>query len=300
VTKAKVKTALVAIVGRPNVGKSTLLNHILGQKLSITSRKPQTTRHTLLGIRTEEDYQLVFVDTPGIHSAHKKALNEYMNQAATQAMVDTDIICMVVDRTHWNADDERVFTQVKKHPAKLIILVNKIDLLKDKSRLLPYIESLAQREGVADIIPISAFTATDVSRLVETLVAESPIGEALFPADQITNRSSRFLAAEIVREKITRQLGDELPYAVTVAIERFDVGERFTEIHATIYVERSSQKRILIGDAGSRMKSIGTEARHDMERLFDHRVILKLWVKVKENWSDDARALKTLGFTENE
>ena len=144
-TKAKVKTALVAIVGRPNVGKSTLLNHILGQKLSITSRKPQTTRHTLLGIRTEEDYQLVFVDTPGIHSAHKKALNEYMNQAATQAMVDTDIICMVVDRTHWNADDERVFTQVKKHPAKLIILVNKIDLLKDKSRLLPYIESLAQR-----------------------------------------------------------------------------------------------------------------------------------------------------------
>ena len=295
-TEAIKKSAIVAIVGRPNVGKSTLLNHILGQKISITSRKPQTTRHTLLGIHTEGDFQLVFVDTPGIHSEHKKALNEYMNHAATQAMADTDIICMIVDRTHWNADDERVFKYVKRHSAKLVLVVNKVDLLNDKGRLLPYLEELYQKSGADEIVPVSAFTPSDVQRLVQTLVKLSPTGEAIFPEDQVTTRSSRFLASEIVREKITRQLGDELPYSATVAIESFDVGERFTEIHATIYVERQGQKKILIGDGGSRLKSIGTEARLDMERLFDHKVVLKLWVKVKANWSDDARAMKSLGF----
>lgn len=295
-TQATNKSAIVAIVGRPNVGKSTLLNHILGQKISITSRKPQTTRHTLLGIHTEDDFQLVFVDTPGIHSEHKKALNEYMNQAASQAMVDTDIICMIVDRTHWNADDERVFKQIKRHSAKFVLVVNKVDLLSDKARLLPYLEELYQKLEADEIVPVSAFNPNDVQRLVKTLVSLSPEGEALFPDDQITTRSSRFLAAEIVREKITRQLGDELPYSAVVAIESFELGERFTEIHATIYVERQGQKKILIGDGGSRLKSIGTEARLDMERLFDHKVVLKLWVKVKANWSDDARAMKSLGF----
>ena len=294
------KSGLIAIVGRPNVGKSTLLNHILGQKISITSRKPQTTRHTLLGIHTEGDAQLVFIDTPGIHSEHKKALNEYMNNAAARAMIDTDIICMVVDRTHWTADDERVYQQVKRHRAKLVLLVNKIDLLKDKSQLLPHLEKLASKEGVDDIIPISAFTPADVKHLIETLVAASPEGEGLFPEDQITNRSSRFLASEIVREKITRQLGDELPYSATVAIDSFEVSERFTEIHATIFVERQGQKRILIGDGGSRLKSIGTEARIDMERLFDNKVVLKLWVKVKSNWSDDLQALRSLGFSDSD
>jgi GTP-binding protein Era len=297
-TKNMNRTAIVAIVGRPNVGKSTLLNHILGQKISITSRKPQTTRHTLLGIHTEDDFQLVFVDTPGIHSEHKKALNEYMNQAATQAMANTDIICMIVDRTHWNADDERVFKQVKRHAAKLVVVVNKVDLLSEKARLLPYLEELYQKSGADEIVPVSAFNPNDVARLVSALVNLSPPGDALFPQDQVTTRSSRFLAAEIVREKITRQLGDELPYSATVAIESFEVGDRFTEIHATIYVERQGQKKILIGDAGSRLKSIGTEARVDMERLFDHKVVLKLWVKVKANWSDDARAMKSLGFND--
>jgi len=294
------KSGLIAIVGRPNVGKSTLLNHILGQKISITSRKPQTTRHTLLGIHTEGQAQLVFIDTPGIHSEHKKALNEYMNNAASRAMLDTDIICMVVDRTHWTTDDERVYQQVKRHSAKLVLLVNKIDLLKDKSQLLPHLEKLAAKEGVDDIIPISAFTPADIEHLIATLVASSPEGEGLFPEDQITNRSSRFLASEIVREKITRQLGDELPYSATVAIDSFEASQRFTEIHATIFVERQGQKRILIGDGGSRLKSIGTEARIDMERLFDHKVVLKLWVKVKSNWSDDLQALRSLGFNESE
>jgi len=288
----------VAIVGRPNVGKSTLLNHLLGQKISITSRKPQTTRHQVLGIKTDRQHQIIFVDTPGLHSDADKAINRYMNRAASSAIRDVDVIVFVVDRTAWTSEDQMVLEQVQRSGLPVILAINKVDLLADKSQLLPHLQLLADKADFAAVMPLSALQQHNVEQLEQEILQFLPESEHFFPEDQITDRSQRFLAAEIVREKIMRQLGEELPYAVTVEIEEFALDGAVLHISAVILVERKGQKKILIGDKGSRLRSIGTDARVDMERLFDSRVMLRLWVKVKSGWSDDERALRSLGYDE--
>ncbi len=293
----------VAIVGRPNVGKSTLLNHMLGQKISITSRKPQTTRHQVLGIKTEDAVQTVFVDTPGLHKGAKKAINRYMNRAASSAIKDVDVVVMVVDRTAWTDEDEWVLEQVSAVSGSeawvpVILAVNKVDLLEDKGTLLPHLQFLSEKANFKAILPISALNKHNIDELQSTIEAELPESVHFFPEDQVTDRSQRFMAAEMVREKIMRQLGDEIPYAITVEIEEFKQQDAVLHISALILVERDGQKRIIIGKGGSRLKSIGAEARRDMEDLFESKVMLKLWVKVKSGWSDDDRALRSLGYEE--
>lgn len=290
----------VAIVGRPNVGKSTLLNHILGQKLSITSRKPQTTRHQLLGIKTEGDTQAIYVDTPGLHLRDEKAINRYMNRAASSALKDVDLVLFLVDRDRWTDEDDLVLEKVKQVDCPVLLVVNKIDRLNDKSELLPLLEQLAEKHSFNEIVPVSALRGHNRDDLEAVIERYLPEGIHLFPEDQITDRSERFLAAELVREKIMRQLGEEVPYAMTVEIEEFKVSPRLIEISALILVERQGQKKILIGEKGSRLRQIGTEARKDMERAFDSKVMLRLWVKVKSGWSDDERALRSLGYNDFE
>lgn len=286
----------VAIVGRPNVGKSTLLNHILGQKISITSRKPQTTRHQVLGIKTEGNHQIIFVDTPGLHLNAGKAINRFMNRAASSAIRDVDLIVFVVDRTAWTEEDAIVLEQIQQVGLPTLLVINKVDLLAEKEELLPHLEVLSAKADFAAILPVSALRQHNVQALEEQILALLPESEHFFPEDQITDRSQRFLAAEIVREKIMRQLGDELPYAITVQIEEFAQEGEVLHISAVIFVERNGQKRILIGEKGARLRSIGSDARRDMESLFDSKVMLRLWVKVKSGWSDDERALRSLGY----
>ena len=288
---------MVAIVGRPNVGKSTLLNHLLGQKLSITSRKPQTTRHQVLGVSTVENTQLIYVDTPGMHLGQSKAINRAMNKAAASALNDVDLTLFLCDRTKWTEEDEVVLELVGRQRTPVALVINKVDLMEQKNELLPFTESLSARCKFDAVFPISALRAHGLSELADYVATQAPAGPHLFPEDQITDRSQRFLAAELVREKIVRQLGDELPYATAVEIETFEQDERgILHINALILVEREGQKKILVGESGGRLKSIGTSARRDMERAFDSKVMLKLWVKVKSGWSDDIRALKTLGL----
>lgn len=289
----------VAIVGRPNVGKSTLLNHLLGQKISITSRKPQTTRHQVLGIKTEDDHQIIFVDTPGLHMNAGKAINRYMNRAASSAIRDVDLVVFVIDRTAWTEEDQMVLEQVASSGRPTMLVVNKVDLLADKGELLPHLQILAEKGEFAAIMPVSALRQHNIEELEEEILKYLPESEHFFPEEQITDRSQRFLAAEIVREKIMRQLGEELPYAITVEIEEFSQEGDVAHISAVIFVERKGQKKILIGEKGSRLRSIGTEARRDMETLFDTKVMLHLWVKVKSGWSDDERALRSLGYDDS-
>lgn len=290
----------VAIVGRPNVGKSTLLNHILGQKISITSRKPQTTRHRLLGIKTEGDTQAIFVDTPGIHkgSESDKAINRYMNRAASSTINDVDVVVFVVERGLWTDDDEWVLKQVKRANCPVILVINKVDQMKDKTKLLPFLDACNAKMDFAEIIPLSALNGTNLDNLEGSIKQRLPQEIHFFPEDQVTDRSSRFMAAEMVREKIMRQLGEEIPYAMTVEIEDFKDSGKSLHIQALILVEREGQKRIVIGNKGSRLKLIGQEARLDMEKMFDRKVMLKLWVKVKSGWSDDERALRSLGYND--
>jgi GTP-binding protein Era len=288
----------VAIVGRPNVGKSTLLNHILGQKISITSRKPQTTRNAVVGIKTEGDVQIIFVDTPGMHLGQQKAINRYMNKAATSAMKDVDVVVFVIDRFIWTEEDEAVAEKLQHLNCPIILAVNKVDQIEDKETLLPHLQTLSEKLTVAEIVPMSALRNTNLDRLEQLITERLPEGIHMYPDDQITDRSSRFMAAEIVREKITRQLGDELPYEMAVEIEEFKQEGNLLNISALILVERDGQKKILIGDKGARIKLIGIEARVDMERLFEMKIMLKLWVKVKSGWSDDERALRSLGYNE--
>jgi GTP-binding protein Era len=290
----------VAIVGRPNVGKSTLLNHILGQKISITSRKPQTTRHQVLGIKTQDNHQIIFVDTPGLHKEAGKAINRYMNRAASSAIRDVDLVVFVVDRTAWTEEDATVLEQIQQAGMPAMLVVNKVDLLADKAELLPHLQTLANKAEFAAILPVSALQRHNVDALEEQILKLLPESDYFFPDDQITDRSQRFLAAEIVREKIMRQLGDELPYSITVQIEEFAQEGEVLHISAVIFVERKGQKKILIGDKGSRLRSIGSDARGDMEALFDSKVMLRLWVKVKSGWSDDERALRSLGYDDRQ
>ncbi len=292
----KLRCGYVAIVGRPNVGKSTLLNHLLGQKISITSRKPQTTRHQVLGIKTEGPRQIIFVDTPGLHRRADKALNRYMNRAATAALRDVDVVVFVVDRTAWTDEDEMVLERVRAAGLPTLLVVNKVDLLAEKTTLLAHLKTLEQKADFEAIVPVSALRRHNVDELEQEIVRLLPESAHFFPEDQVTDRSQRFLAAEIVREKIMRQLGDELPYAISVEIEEFSQEGDTLHISALIYVERVGQKKILIGQQGTRLRSIGSDARRDMESLFDSRVMLRLWVKVRSGWSDDERALRSLGY----
>ncbi len=286
----------VAIVGRPNVGKSTLLNHLLKQKISITSRKPQTTRHNVLGIKTEGNVQILFVDTPGLHLKHGKALNRYMNRAASTAINDVDLVVFVVDKLSWTEEDEMVASRIQNVRCPVILAVNKVDEIDHKESLLPHLKTLSDQLSIEEIVPVSALKGHNLDAL-ETLITERlPEGVHFFPHDQVTDRSSRFMAAEMVREKITRQLGAELPYQMTVEIEEFSQQGKTLHISALILVERESQKRILIGDKGARIKNIGQQARIDMETMFGGKVMLNLWVKVKSGWSDDERALRSLGY----
>ena len=286
----------VAIVGRPNVGKSTLINHLLGVKLSITSRKPQTTRHNVLGILTEDGVQMIFVDTPGIHGGGNKALNRYMNRAAGLAIRDVDVIVMVVDRDKWTEADEQVARRVCRQQCPLIIAVNKTDRLDNRNVLLPHLEFLAERFPQAEILPLAALHGTNLEQLKALIRERLPAAEFFYPDDQITDRSQRFIAAERVREKIMRQLGAELPYEATVEIEEWRMEGAVLHIHAVILVEREGQKRIVIGNKGQRIRKLGQESRLELEQLLETKVMLHLWVKVKAGWSDDERALRTLGY----
>jgi GTP-binding protein Era len=290
------KSGYAAIVGRPNVGKSTLLNYVLQQKISITSRKPQTTRHQVLGIKSEDDYQIVFVDTPGLNAQNDRAINRYLNRTASSALRDVDVVLFVVDRMQWNNEDDYVLDRIMEAGRPVILVINKIDLLADKAELLPWLAEVATRANFHDIVPISALSRHNIDALESCIVGVLPVAEFMFPADQVTDRSQRFLVAELIREKIMRQLGDELPYAAAVEVESFKDDGRIIHISALILVEREGQKRIIIGDKGSRLRSIGTEARKDIEAMLENKVMLKLWVKVKSGWSDDDRALKSLGY----
>ncbi|QJQ94720.1 MULTISPECIES: GTPase Era [Halomonadaceae] len=293
------RCGFVAIVGRPNVGKSTLMNRILGQKISITSRRPQTTRHQVLGIKTEGDDQTIYVDTPGMHIMSKdrnKAINRFMNQAATQALRDVDCVVFIIDRTRWTAEDQAVLEKLTHVQAPVILAINKVDWLEDKNSLLPWLEEVGAKRDFAAILPLSAKHGNNVPELEAEVAKHLPESIHFYPDDQVTNRSQRFLAAELVREKVMRQLGDELPYQMTVEIEEFRDEGRVVHISALMLVERPGQKKILIGENGERIKSIGREARLEMEKQFDAKVMLNLWVKVKRGWSDDERALKSLGY----
>ncbi|MFQ3283104.1 GTPase Era, partial [Reinekea sp.] len=262
----------VAIVGRPNVGKSTLMNHILGQKISITSRKPQTTRHQIVGIYTEDKTQVIFVDTPGMHRGQEKAINKVMNRAADSALADVDAVLMVVDRTVWADEDQWVLDKLKHVKAPVYLVINKIDHLENKESLLPHIEKVSEKFDFKEVLPISALRGHNLDRLIEILSSQMPRSLYYYPEDQVTDRSQRFMASEIIREKLMRQLGAELPYSTAVEIEQFKFEDRVLHLHGLILVERSGQKRIVIGDKGARLKQVGQEARLDMESLFETKV----------------------------
>lgn len=286
----------VAILGRPNVGKSTLLNHILGQKVSITSRKPQTTRNRVLGIKTEAGVQAIYVDTPGIHRQEPKAINRFMNRAATSAVSDVDVILFVIEAMRWTDEDEFVLQKLQNSSAPVILVVNKADRVEEKNQMLPFIEQSAEKYNFQAVIPVSALRGKQLDTLEQEISQHLPESDYFFSEDQITDRSQRFMAAEMVREKIMRQLGQEVPYSMAVEIEKFSFEKGIWHIHALILVERPGQKRIVIGEKGQRLKTIGSEARKDMEVMLDGKVMLNLWVKVKGGWSDDERALRSLGF----
>lgn len=286
----------IALVGRPNVGKSTLLNHILQQKLSITSDKPQTTRHSILGIQTKGDYQFVYVDTPGIHRGSKKTMNRLMNKTAHAALRDVDVVAFVVDGTHWEEGDEFVLELIKQAEVPCILVVNKVDKIDDKDQLLPWLQAMSERHDFKAMIPLSAKTGLQVDHLQQQLQGYLPEGRHLFAEDQFTDRSIRFLCAELLREKIFRLCGQELPYSTTVDIESYKDEGELVRIHALILVDKESHKRMIIGDKGKKLKDMATSARLDMEKLLDKKVFLQCWCKVKSGWADDEHILRQLGY----
>lgn len=299
-TDSNFKSGYVAIIGRPNVGKSTLINRVLGQKLCITSRRPQTTRHRILGIKTSEDSQLIYVDTPGIHSDGKRAMNRYMNRAAAASIDDVDVVLFVIEGLKWTDEDDKILKRIKTDARVPVILVlNKVDKLASKDELLPHISKLAAEYDFANVVPISARKGVNVEELETDILKLMPEGELIFPEEQLTDRSSRFLAAELVREKLFRHLGQELPYSITVEIEQFKQEENMYRINAVIYVERGGQKNIVIGKKGELLKAVGKDARIEMEQLFGCKVFLQVWVKVREGWSDNERMLKNLGYNDD-
>ena len=290
------KSGFIALIGRPNVGKSTLLNFIIGQKISITSKKPQTTRHKISGVKTIDDVQLVFVDTPGIHNTKGKAMNRYLNKTAQSVVNDVDAIVFMVDGFKWTDEDELVFNKIKESKIPIILGINKVDEIKDKERLLPYLQKMSNKFNFHEIIPLSAKKGVNTDGLEKILSDIVPEGPHFFAEEQVTDRSDKFRIAEIIREKLTRFLGQELPYSLTVEIESFKKAGDRQDISAIIWVERQSQKKIVIGSQGSSLKEIGTQARLAMNDIFNCSVHLQLWVKVREGWSNDERALQSLGY----
>lgn len=286
----------VAIVGRPNVGKSTLLNRAMGQKLSITSRKPQTTRHSILGVKTTDDSQILYIDTPGLHANADKAMNRYMNQTALNTLNDVDVIAWLVNPKIWTDDEQLMLQSMANIKTPVVLVINKIDEMADKGELLPEIEQLSAKREFDDVVPLSARKDINIDRFEKAITQYLPQSEALFPDDQLTDRSARFLASEIVREKLMRRVGEEVPYSMTVEIEQFAEEKGITHIHALIWVERDGQKAIVVGKGGEVLKEVGQAARLDMEELFGCKIFLKLWVKVKRGWSDNLRALQSLGY----
>jgi GTP-binding protein Era len=289
------KCGTVAIVGRPNVGKSTLLNHILGMKLAITSRKAQTTRHRLLGIHTTDDTQYLFVDTPGFQQKHLNALNKGLNKTVTQVLTEVDVVLFVIEPMKLGDADRKVLKLLSEN-TPTILVVNKLDLMGDKGNLLPLIQDFDLEFPFADIVPVSAKKTLNIEELLKTIRKYLPEQPAIYSEDELTDKNERFLAAELVREKIFRLSGDEIPYSVAVEIEKFEVVGKLRRIFCAVIVDKESQKPMLIGKGGEKLKQISTEARLDMERLFGGKVYLEVWVKVKGGWADDERALKSLGY----
>ena len=288
----------VALIGRPNVGKSTLMNHLLKQKISITSRKPQTTRHRILGINTTEAGQAIYMDTPGMHNSEKRALNRYLNRTAETTLLGVDVIVWLIDGLSWHEYDEVIFKKLEQAGLPVILAVNKVDKVKDKDAILTFFAEAQHRFPFEHLIPISALKRTNLEQLESLIMKLLPESDLIYPEDQVTDRPERFLAAEIVREKLTRRLGDELPYALTVEMERYEELPGITKIYAIIWVERLTQKNIVIGKDGEMLKKVGTDARFDIEKLIGQKVYLQLWVKVKKNWSDNERAMQSLGFND--
>lgn len=290
-----IRSGYIAIVGRPNVGKSTLLNQLVGEKISIVSRKAQTTRHRIMGILTNPDAQYVFVDTPGFQTRFSNALNRAMNRGVTQTLADVDVVFFVVESGRFDAKDEAVL-RLLPEDVPVILVVNKTDQVKDKSSLLPFLAKVAEKREFAAVVPVSAARGKQTDDLLKVARKYLPHEELLFPEDELTDKSERFLASEYIREKLFRLLGDELPYAVTVEIEKFEVEGQLRRIYAAIVVDKDSHKAMVIGKGGESLKRIASEARQDMERLFDGKVYLEVWVKVKSGWADDERLLKSLGY----
>lgn len=298
-SKEEFRCGYVSLIGRPNVGKSTLMNHVLGQKISITSHRPQTTRHRILGIKTTDEEQIVYVDTPGIHNNEQKAMNRYMNRTAGASFKDVDVIVLLVEAMRWTDEDELVIKRLQNISTPVILAVNKVDLIKKKEELLPFIEKIKDKYEFKDIIPLSAMKGDNIEGFEKIISSYLPVSEAFYSEDQITDRSQRFMAAEIIREKLTRNLTQELPYNLTVEIEKFSQDAKLLDIAAVIWVERDNQKAIIIGKGGNKLKDMGTKARIDMEKMFEQKVFLQLWVKVKTGWSDDERALNSLGYIDD-
>lgn len=290
------RAGLVAVIGRPNVGKSTLVNAMVGYKVSIVSSKAQTTRHRILGIDTRKDGQIVFVDTPGLHQAGARAINRYMNRAARGSLADVALGVLVVEAGQWREEDEDAFRVLADSGLPRVLVINKVDRVRDKETLLPYIAQVTQDRDFAEVFPVSAEKGKGLDDLRRGLLRLLPESEALFGEDEITDRSERFLVAELIREQVLRQLGAELPYATTVTIESFVEEGRLLRIAATIHVEREGQKAIVIGAGGSRIRSIGQAARIAIEQQFERKVFLELWCKLRAAWSDDEKTLRGLGY----
>jgi GTP-binding protein Era len=289
------RTGFIAIVGRPNVGKSTLMNRLIGQKISITSRKAQTTRHRITGIHTDAHTQFIFVDTPGFQTQHQNALNRVMNKSVTHALKEVDVVLFLIEGTRFDERDRKVIPLLPADRPVLLV-INKVDRLEDKNSMLPFIQEMAKEYNFAAIVPVSAKQGTQMDVLLDAIRAHLPEGAPMFGEDEVTDRSERFLASEIIREKIFRLLGEEVPYSVSVMIEKFEMDGSMRRIHAAILVDKANQKAIIIGKGGEKLKEISTQARKDMEKLFDGKVFLETWVKVKGGWADDERALKSLGY----
>lgn len=296
--EVETRCGFAGVVGRPNVGKSTLINALIGQKLSITSPKPQTTRHRILGIKNTPEAQIIFVDTPGINYRETRAINRYMNRAAHGAMEDVDVILFVVEALQWSSGDSKVLERIGTVAVPVILVANKTDLARPKERLLPYISECANRFEFEEIIPVSARRGDNLEALEKTLLRVLPPGARLFPQDMLTDRSERFMVAELIREKLIRRLDKEVPYRLSVEIEEMVTKRGVLHVGAIIWVERPGQKAIVIGRNGEMLKQVGTLARGDIQRLVDSGVHLNLWVKVKAGWSDNARALAEFGYTE--
>ena len=288
-------TGYIAIIGRPNVGKSTLLNHLVGQNVSITSKKAQTTRHRINGILTDEQSQFIFVDTPGFQTQHMNRLNSVMNRAVTQSVHDVDVVVFVIEAICFGERDAQIL-KLLPVDKPVILVINKVDRLADKSKLLPFLAKLSKEFAFSAMVPISAEHGTQLPELICTIRPYLPESPFLFREDEITDRSERFIAAELVREKLFRLMWDEIPYSVSVAIDQFTVESGLRRIHVSIIVDRANQKAMIIGKNGEELKAVATRARKDMEKLFGSKVYLKVWVKVKRGWADDLRALKTLGY----